>query len=210
MSAAMAATRLQPGEWVEGKKAIFIGELDDIVKADIPTLQLQTANLGRVTRWYDAAIDLKPDTFDNLVTTVANLNVNGRRGIAFNPAKYEDELFDAIRSGEAVGKYVIAPFAVVEEIHQLKKMGEYKRLLDGKLPGALCINNSGNGDTRWQWSCSLARYGNGVVRTVQMTDGYHGFDFRAGGGLHSCRACFCEVMEKKTPGMRVAWTRLRY
>jgi hypothetical protein len=209
MSGAMAATKLQPGEWVAEKKAIFIGEFDDLVRADIPTLLLHTANLGRCTRWYDAALDLKPDTFDNFVKTIAGLNVNGRTGIGFDPAAYEEKLFEAIRTGEAVGKYVIAPFAVIEEIHQLKRMGEYKRLHEGKLPGALCIDNGGTGYDRWQWSCSSARYGNGVVRTVQFTDGYHGFDFR-NGGLHSCRACFCEVMEKKSPGMRVEWTRLRY
>ena len=35
MSGPMAATKLQPGEWVAEKKAIFIGEFDDLVRADI-------------------------------------------------------------------------------------------------------------------------------------------------------------------------------
>lgn len=209
MSGPTAATKLQPGEWVAEKKAIFIGEFDDLVRADIPTPLLHTAKLGRCTRWYDAALDLKPDTFDNFVKTIARLNVNGRTGIGFDPAAYEEKLFEAIRTGAAVGKYVIAPFAVIEEIHQLKRMGEYKRLQEGKLPGALRIDAGGTGYERWQWSASSARYGNGVVRTVDFTDGYHGFDFRNAGFL-SGRACFCEVMETRTAGMRVAWTQPRY
>ena len=212
MSGPMAATKLQPGEWIAEKKAIFIGEFDDLVRADIPTPLLHTANLGRCTRWYDAALDLKPDTFDNFVKTIAGLNVNGRTGIGFDPAAYEEKLFEAIRTGEAVGRYVIAPFAVIEEIHQLKRMGEYKRLHDSKLPGALRIDNGGTGYDRWQWSASSARYGNGVVRTVHFTDGYHGFEFRNAGLLNG-RACFCEVVEtdgKKSAGMRVAWTQPRY
>ena len=158
MSGAMAATKLQPGEWVAEKKAIFIGEFDDLVRADIPARLAHTANLDRCTRWYDAALDLKPDTFDNLVKTIAGLNVNGRTGIGFDPAAYEERLFEAIRTGEAVGRYVIAPFAVIEEIHQLKRMGEYKRLHEGKLPGALCIDNSGAGDTRWPWMITMSGY----------------------------------------------------
>ena len=212
MSGPMAATALRPGEWIAEKKAIFIGEFDDLVRADIPTPLLHTANLGRCTRWYDAALDLKPDTFDNFVKTIAGLNVNGRTGIGFDPAAYEEKLFEAIRTGEAVGRYVIAPFAVIEEIHQLKRMGEYKRLHDSKLPGALRIDNGGTGYDRWQWSASSARYGNGVVRTVHFTDGYHGFEFRNAGLLNG-RACFCEVVEtdgKKSAGMRVAWTQPRY
>ena len=209
MSGPMAATKLQPGEWVAEKKAIFIGEFDDLVRADIPTPLLQTAKLGRCTRWYDAALDLKPDTFNNFVKTIAGLNVNGRTGIGFDPAAYEEKLFEAIRTGGAVGKYVIAPFAVIEEIHQLKRMGEYKRLLEGKLPGALRLDAGGTGYERWQWSCSSARYGNGVVRTVDFTDGYHGFDFRNAGSL-SGRACFCEVVETRTAGMRVPWIQPRY
>jgi len=212
MSGPMAATKLQPGEWIAEKKAIFIGEFDDLIRADIPTPLLHTANLGRCTRWYDAALDLKPDTFDNFVKTIAGLNVNGRTGIGFDPAAYEEKLFEAIRTGEAVGRYVIAPFAVIEEIHQLKRMGEYKRLHDSKLPGALRIDNGGTGYDRWQWSASSARYGNGVVRTVHFTDGYHGFEFRNAGLLNG-RACFCEVVEtdgKKSAGMRVAWTQPRY
>ena len=212
MSGPMAATALRPGEWIAEKKAIFIGEFDDLVRADIPTPLLHTANLGRCTRWYDAALDLKPDTFDNFVKTIAGLNVNGRTGIGFDPAAYEEKLFEAIRTGEAVGRYVIAPFAVIEEIHQLKRMGEYKRLHESKLPGALRIDNGGTGYDRWQWSASSARYGNGVVRTVHFTDGYHGFEFRNAGLLNG-RACFCEIVEtdgKKSAGMRVAWTQPRY
>jgi len=209
MSGPMAATKLQPGEWVAEKKAIFIGEFDDLVRADIPTPLLHTAKLGRCTRWYDAALDLKPDTFDNFVETIAGLNVNGRTGIGFDPAAYEEKLFEAIRTGTAVGKYVIAPFAVIEEIHQLKRMGEYKRLLEGKLPGALRLDAGGTGYERWQWSCSSGRYGNGVVRIVDFTDGYHGFDFR-NAYSRSGRACFCEVVETRTAGLRVKWSPPRY
>ena len=159
------------------------------------------------TRWYDAALDLKPDTFDNLVETIARLNVNGRTGIGFDPAAYEEKLFEAIRSGEAVDRYVLAPLAVIDEIHQLKRMGEYKRLHEGKLPGALRIDCGGTGYDRWQWSASSARYGNGVVRIVDFTDGYRGFDFRNASSM-SGRACFCEVVEtvgKKSAKTRVAW-----
>ena len=45
MERTMEATNLQPGEWVAEKKAIFIGELDDLVRADIPVALAHTANL---------------------------------------------------------------------------------------------------------------------------------------------------------------------
>ena len=123
------------------------------------------------------------------------------------PLSYEEKLFEAIRNGEAEDQYVIAPFAVIEEIHKLKRMGEYKRLQEGKLPGALRLDAGGTGYERWQWSCSSGRYGNGVVRTVDFTDGYHGLDFRNAGSL-SGRACFCEIVAtegEKSAKTRVAW-----
>ena len=49
--------------------------------------------------------------------------MNGRTGIGFDPAAYEEKLFEAIRSGEAVDKYVLAPLAVIDEIHKLKEDG---------------------------------------------------------------------------------------
>lgn len=207
MSGSMAATKLQPGEWVAEKNAIFIGEFDDLVRADIPVALAHTAYLGVRTRWYDAALDLKPDTFDNLVETIARLNVKGRTGIGFDPAVYEEKLFEAIRSGEAVDRYVLAPLAVIDEIHKLKKQGEYKRLHEGKLAGALRTDCGGTGFDRWQWSASSSRYGNGVVRIVNFTDGYRGFDFRNANSM-SGRACLCEVVEtvgKKSAKTRVAW-----
>ena len=206
MSGPMAATALRPGEWIAEKKAIFIGEFDDLIRADIPARLAHTANLGRRTRWYDAAIDLQPDTFDNFAGAIARLNVNGRTGIGFDLAAYEEKLFEAIRSGEAVGKYVLAPLAVIDEIHKLKKLGEYKRLHDSKLPGALRIDCGGTGYDRWQLSASSDRYGSDFIRIVDFTDGYHGWDFR-NGNLSSGRACFCEIVEtngKKSAGAKAA------
>jgi hypothetical protein len=153
------ATTLRPGIWIPEKKAIYIGEFDDLVRADIPVALAHTAPLGVRTRWYDAALDLKPDTFDNLVETIARLNVNGRTGIGFAPAAYEEKLFEAIRSGEAENRYVLAPLAVIDEIHKLKRQGEYKRLHDANLPGALRVDGGGTGYDRWQWSVSSGRYG---------------------------------------------------
>jgi len=190
----MEATKLQPGEWVAEKNAVYIGEFDDLVRADIPVPLAATANLGRRTRWYDAALDLPPDTFDNLVQTVAGLNVNGRSGIGFEPGAYEEQLFEAIRSGEAAGRYVLAPLAVIDEIHKLKTTGEYKRRQESSLDGALRTDCSGTGYDRWQWSASAGRYGIEYIRVVDFTDGYHGWDFRNGNQL-SGRACFCEVIE---------------
>lgn len=207
MSAASEATKFKPGDWVAEKKAIFIGEFEDLVRADIPVPLAHTANLNRVTRWYDAALDLQPDTFDNVVKSVGKLSVNGRTGMSFDPATYEEKLFEAIRSGEAVGKYVIAPLAVVDAIHKLKKGGEYKRLQDEKKPGALRVDCSGTGYDRWQWSASNGRYGADYVRIVDFTDGYYGWDFR-NANLLSVRACFCEVVEvegDRSAKTRVAW-----
>jgi hypothetical protein len=207
MSAPVEATNLQPGGWVPEKKAIFIGEFDDLVRADIPVPLANTAYLGVRTRWYDAALDLKPDTFDNLAETIARLNVNGRTGIGFDPAVYEQKLFEAIRSGEAVNRYVLAPLAVIDEIHKLKMQGEYKRLHDGSLPGALRVDCGGTGYDRWQWSVSSARYGDAYTCVVDLTDGYHGWDYRSGNQL-SGRACFCEIVATdgdKSAKTRVAW-----
>jgi hypothetical protein len=203
----MVSTEFKPGEWIAEKKAIFIGEFDDLVRADIPAPLAHTANLGLRTRWYDAALELSPDTFDHLVQAIARQSVNGRTGISFDPAAYEEKLFEAIRVGEAAGRYVLAPLAVVDEIHKLKRTGEYKRLLDGKLPGALRIDGGGTGFDRWQWSASSGRYGNENIRIVDFTDGYHGWDFRDG-NLLSGRACFCEIVETgadKSARTRVAW-----
>lgn len=207
MDSSLKATSYQPGEWVEEKKAIFIGEFDDLIRADIPVPLAHTAPLGLRTRWYDAALDLKPDTFDNCVKTIAALNVNGRTGIGFDPAAYEEQMFNAIRSGEAVGKFVIAPLAVIDEIHLLKKKGEYKRRKEGNLPGALRVDGGGTGYDRWQWSASMGRYGDEYIRIVDFTDGYHGWDFRSG-NLLSVRACFCEVVQTdgdKSAKTRTAW-----
>ena len=73
-------------------------------------------------------------------------------------------------------------------------MGEYKRLHEGKLPGALRIDCGGTGYDRWQWSASSGRYGKDYVRIVDFTDGYDGWDYR-NGNLLSGRACFCEIVE---------------
>ena len=190
----MEATILQPGEWVAEKNAIFIGEFDDLIRADVPAPLAHTANLGRRTRWYDAACDVKPDTFINLTEAIARLNVNGRTGIWFDPVTYEEKLFEALRSGEAVGKYVLAPLAVIDEIHKLKKAGYYQKLHEDNQPGALRIDCGGTGYDRWQWSASSGRYGAEYLRIVDFTDGYHGWDFHDG-NLLSGRACFCEIVE---------------
>jgi hypothetical protein len=207
MSGPVEATNLQPGGWVPEKEAIFIGEFDDLVRADIPVALAHTAYLGVRTRWYDAALDLKPDTFDNLVETIAKLNVNGRTGIGFDPAAYEEKLFEAIRSGEAVDRYVLAPLAVIDEIHKLKGQGEYKRLHDCNLPGALRVDGGGTGFDRWQWSVSSGRYGDAYKCVVDFTDGYHGWDYRSGNQL-SGRACICEIVA--TEGDRSAKTRVAW
>jgi hypothetical protein len=189
----MAAKALKPGEWDADKKAIFIGEFDDLIRADVPVPLAHTAPLGRRTRWYDGACDLKPDTFDNIAKAIAGLDVNGRKGIGFDPGVYEEKLFEAIRAGEALGKYVIAPLAVIEEIHKLKNSGEYQRLHEASLPGALRTDGGGTGYDRWQWSSSAGRYGLEYVRIIDFTDGYRGWDFRSANKL-SGRACFCEIV----------------
>jgi len=102
---------------------------------------------------------------------------------------------------------VLAPLAVIDEIHKLKRQGEYKRLHDGNLPGALRVDGGGTGYDRWQWSVSSGRYGNEYTCVVDFTDGYHGFDFRNVNSM-SGRACLCEVVEtvgKKSAKTRVAW-----
>jgi hypothetical protein len=194
MNGSSETRNYQPGDWIAEKNAIFIGEFDDLVRADVPAPLAHTASLGLRTRWYDAALDLKPNTFDNLAGTIAGLNANGRTGLEFAPEFYEEKLFEAIRAGVAVGKYALAPLAVIDEIHKLKTTGEYKRLHDGNLPGALRIDGGGTGYDRWQWSASAGRYGSEYIRIVDFTDGYHGWDFRTG-NLLSGRACFCEVVD---------------
>jgi hypothetical protein len=196
----------QPGEWIEEKKAIYIGEFEDIVRADIPVPQADTAPLGVISRWYDACIELKPDTFDNCVKQVAALNANGRKGIAFDPTCYEEKLFESLRSGEAVNKYCIAPLAVIDAILKLRRKGHYKTLTEKNDPARVIVDCGGTGYDRWQWSCSMGRYGSDYIRIVDFTDGYHGWDFRTA-NLLSVRACFCEMVhgKEKSKKERVAW-----
>lgn len=190
MSKPSEATNYQPGEWIAEKNAIFIGEFDDLVRADV---RADIARLGIRTRWFDTALDLAPDTFNGLGKTVAESNQNGRGGLHLDPARYEEELFEKLRTGEAAGKHVIAPLAVVAAIHELKNKGEYKRRSDEDLPGKLILVASGSGYARWQMSGSSGRYGEDFVRIVDFTDGYNSWDFRDG-NPYSGRACFAELV----------------
>jgi hypothetical protein len=193
MSKPSEVTNYQPGEWVAEKNAIFIGEFDDLIQADVSVPLAHTANLGLRTRWYDAALDLVPDTFNGFAKTVAESKQNGRCGISLDPARYEVELFEKLRNGEAVGKYVIPPLAVVTAIHGLKNAGEYKHRSDKDLPGKLILGASGSGYARWQMSGSSGRYGEEFVRIVDFADGYNSWDFRDG-NPYSGRACFAELV----------------
>jgi hypothetical protein len=192
MSGASAATIYEPGEWIAEKNAIFIGEFDDLVRADVPVPLAKTAYLGIRTRWFDAGLDLAPDTFYGMVKVIAESKLNGRIGLHLDPARYEEELFEKLRSGEAVGKYVLAPQTVIAAIHGLKNKGEYKRRSDENLPGKLRIDGGGTGFDRWQWSCSVGRYGVGYMRIVDFTDGYNSWEI-SDGNLLSGRACFAEL-----------------
>ena len=198
MSRPLKAKKCRPGDWVAEKNAIFIGEFNDLARADIPAPLANTANLGLRTRWYDAALDLAPETFDDFVKTVSQINRNGRCGVFLDPARYEENLFEKLRSREALGKLAIAPLAVIDAIHELKNQGEYKRRQDGNLPGKLRVDGGGTGYDRWQWSSSQGRYGADYVRIVDFTDGYHGWDFRKGNRL-SGRACFAELVDEGDP-----------
>lgn len=190
MSELSEAANYRPGEWIAEKNAIFIGEFDDLVLADV---RADIAKLGLRTRWFDAALDLAPDTFNRLAKTVAECSQNGRGGLFLDPARYEAELFEKLKTGEAAGKYVIAPLDVVAAIHQLKNKGEYQRRSDDNLPGKLILSASGTGYARWQVSGSSGRYGEEFVRIVDFTDGYTSWDFRDG-NPYSGRACFAELV----------------
>jgi hypothetical protein len=175
---------LQPGEMVPGK-GILIGEFD--------LVDVSGKSLGIRTRWYDAAIELgKPRTFNDTAEAVANSNVNGRGGLRLDPARYEAELFEKLKSGEALGKNVIAPLEVVKAIYKLGNSGEYKRRSDANQPGKLTTADSGTDHAHWQWSCTPYRYYPHGVRAVAFTDGYAGWGHRDHGRLSS-RACFAEL-----------------
>src|SRR5882757_9844315 len=91
---------IQAGAVVPGK-GIFIGKFD--------LFNASGKSLGLRTRWYDAAIEFgKPMTFNDAADAVARSNVNGRGGLHLNPERYEAELFEKLKSGEAMGKHVIA------------------------------------------------------------------------------------------------------
>lgn len=174
----------QPGEMVPGK-GIFIGEFD--------LADARGTSLGIRTRWYDTAIELgKLTTFNGTARVVANSNENGRGGLRLDPADYEAELFKKLKTGEAIGKNVIAPREVVKAIYQLRNSGEYKRMSDGNLPGKLITLASGTGLARWQWSCTPDRDDPDGVRAVDFTDGTDDWTHRDNHRL-SGRACFAEL-----------------
>jgi hypothetical protein len=172
----------KPGEWVQDKDAVFIGTFD--------LVDAYGSSLGIKTDWYDAAIELgKPKTFNDTVNAVANSNTKGRGGLRLNPARYEAELFEKLKSGEAIGKHVIAPLDVVNGIYELRNEGEYKRRSEGNLPGKLITTYCGTGDAHWQWSCTPLRNIPDGVRAVDFTDGFVDWLCRDGCRL-SGRACF--------------------
>ena len=118
--------------------------------------------------------------------------MNGRGGLHFDPARYEEELFEKLKTGEAMGKHVIAPLDVVKEIYKLRNDGEYQRLSDGDLPGKL-ITTTGTDYAHWQWSCTPDRGYPGGVRAVVFAVGDGDWGRRDGGRL-SGRACFAELV----------------
>jgi hypothetical protein len=123
-------------------KGIFIGEFD--------LFDTHGRSLGIRSRWYDTAIELgKPKTFNATVKAVAHNNENGRGGLKLDAAGYEAELFAKLKTGEALGKNVIAPLEVVKAIYALRNEGEYKRLSDRDLPGKL-ITTVGTDYAHWQ------------------------------------------------------------
>jgi hypothetical protein len=174
----------QAGEIIFGK-GILIGEFD--------LVDVSGKSLGIRTRWYDAAIELgKHRTFNDTAKAVADCNVNGRGGLRLDPARYEAELFEKLKSGEAIGKHVIAPLDVVKAIYQLRNSGEYKHMSDASRPGKLITMPSGTGLAHWQWSCTPDRDGPDDVRAVDFADGRDGWDYRAHLRL-SGRVCFAEL-----------------
>jgi hypothetical protein len=174
--------QFQPGEMVTGK-GIFIGEFD-LFGAD-------GRSLGIRTRWYDAAVELgKPMTFDDTAKAVAAYNDNGRGGLRLDPVRYEAELFEKLRSAEALGKNVIAPLEVVNAIYALRNRGDYKRLSDCDLPGKL-LTIAGTDLAHWQWSCKPD--GPDGVRAVDFTDGHDDWGYRVNSRL-SGRVCFAELV----------------
>jgi hypothetical protein len=174
----------QPGEMVSGK-GILIGEFD--------LVDVSGKSLGIRTRWYDAAIDLgRPKIFNNTAAAVAKNDTNGRGGLKLNPARYEAELFETLKSGEALGKNVIAPLEVVKAIYQLRNSGEYKHMSDANRPGKLITMPSGTFFAPFQWSCTPHRSYPNLVRVVDFSDGFDVWLYRDSGRL-SGRTCFAEL-----------------
>jgi hypothetical protein len=172
----------QPGEMVPGK-GIFIGKFN--------LAYAYGKGLGIKTNWYDAAIELgKPKTFDDTAEAVANSNEKGRGGLHLNPARYA-ELFEKLKTGEAMGKHVIAPLTVLKAIYALRNKGEYKRMNDSDLRGKLITLPSDSDNAHWQWSYAPHRYNPDNVRAVDFTIGYDGWHFREHNRF-SGRACFAE------------------
>ncbi|HTB11093.1 MAG TPA: hypothetical protein VK752_05970 [Bryobacteraceae bacterium] len=131
-------------------------------------------------------------TFDDTANAVANCNVNGRGGLRLNPARYEAELLEKLKTGEALGQNVVAPLEVVKAIFSLRKQGEYKRLSDHDLPGRLTLLINGIDGANWQWSCTPRDRKEETVRAVDFTRGNDIWRFRD----HVClsgRACFAEL-----------------
>jgi hypothetical protein len=130
------------GQLIPGK-GIFIGEFD--------LADARGKSLGIRTRWYGTAIELgNPKTFNKTAKAVAAYNENGRGGLRLDPARYEAELFDKLKTVEAMGKNAIAPLEVVKAIYSLRNKGEFKRLSDLDLPGKLITIASGTGSARGQ------------------------------------------------------------
>jgi hypothetical protein len=174
----------QLGQWVQGK-GIVIGAFD--------LFDAYNRSLGIRTRWYDTAIELgKPMTFDDTANAVANCNVNGRGGLRLNPGRYEVELFEKLKTGEALSKNVIAPLEVVRAIYSLRNKGEYKSRSSADLPGRLITSPGGTGFAHWQYSCTRNRDDPNDVRAVDFgggNDGWlHGDFYRLSG-----RVCFAEL-----------------
>ena len=192
---------LQPGQWDAEKGGIFIGEFD--------LADARGKSLGIRTRWYDTAIELgKPMTFNDTATAVAHHNEHGRGGLHLDAARYEAELFEKLKYGDARGMNVIAPLKVVKAIYALRNIGEYKRMSNGDLPGKLIAIASGTYDAHWQWSCSPLRNYPCGVRAVYFTDGlddcYHRANFRLSG-----RACFAELAPRLDAFCRLIKKRVR-
>lgn len=177
---------VQPGEWVESKGGIFIGEFDFV--------NIYSSRLGIRTAWYDAAIELgRLKTFNDTAKAVANNNMNGRGGLELDVEHYQAELFEKLRTGEAMDKHVIGPLNVVRAISGLSHKGEYQRRSDGNLPGKLVTVASGTDLAHWQWTCTPDSNPPGYVRVVDFTDGYDSWYSSPTGRLNG-RACFAELV----------------